>query len=45
MFYRREELRQMGVVSAGELKRLPNNERVIVAGAVITRQRPGTARA
>lgn len=43
MFYRREELRQMGIVSASELKRLPNNKPVIAAGAVITRQRPGTA--
>jgi error-prone DNA polymerase len=44
MLYRREELRQMGIVSASELKRLPNNKPVVAAGAVITRQRPGTAR-
>jgi len=43
MFYRREELRRMGVLAASELKRLPNNRPVIAAGAVITRQRPGTA--
>jgi error-prone DNA polymerase len=34
----------MGIVSAAELKRLPNNKPVIAAGAVITRQRPGTAK-
>src|SRR5689334_16760706 len=44
MFYRRDELRQMGILSARELKRLPNNKPVSAAGAVITRQRPGTAR-
>jgi hypothetical protein len=42
--YRREELRRMGIVSAGELKKLPHNKPVIAAGAVITRQRPGTAK-
>jgi error-prone DNA polymerase len=44
MSYRREELRRMGIVSASELKKLPNNKPVIAAGAVITRQRPGTAK-
>ena len=44
MAYRREELRRMGIVSASELKKLPNNKPVIAAGAVITRQRPGTAK-
>jgi error-prone DNA polymerase len=44
MAYRREELRRMGIVSAGELKKLPHNKPVIAAGAVITRQRPGTAK-
>jgi error-prone DNA polymerase len=44
MAYRREELRRMGVVSAGELKKLPHNKPVTAAGAVITRQRPGTAK-
>lgn len=34
----------MGIVSARELKRLPNNKPVVAAGAVITRQRPGTAK-
>lgn len=44
MAYRREELRRMGIVSANELKKLPNNKPVLAAGAVITRQRPGTAK-
>jgi error-prone DNA polymerase len=44
MAYRRKELRKIGIVSAAELKRLPNNQPVIAAGAVITRQRPGTAK-
>jgi error-prone DNA polymerase len=44
MSYRRKELRRMGIVSARELKQLPNNKPVIAAGAVITRQRPGTAK-
>ncbi|MFL6352572.1 MAG: error-prone DNA polymerase [Bryobacteraceae bacterium] len=44
MSYRREELRRMGIISASELKKLPNNKPVIAAGAVITRQRPGTAK-
>ena len=44
MAYRREQLRQMGIVSASELRKLPNNKPVVAAGAVITRQRPGTAK-
>jgi error-prone DNA polymerase len=44
MFYRREQLRNMGILSASELRRLPNNKPVVAAGAVITRQRPGTAK-
>ena len=43
MAYRRRELRQMGIVSAGELKELPHNRAAVAAGCVITRQRPGTA--
>ena len=43
MAYRREQMRQMGILSATELKRMPHNKRAVVAGAVITRQRPGTA--
>lgn len=33
----------MGIVSASELTRLPNNK-PIIAGAMITRQCPGTAK-
>ncbi len=33
-----------GMRTAEELKRLRNGERVVVAGSVITRQRPGTAK-
>ncbi len=44
MAYRREQLRTMGIVSASELRRLPNNKPAVAAGCVITRQRPGTAK-
>jgi error-prone DNA polymerase len=44
MAYRRQELRQMGIVSASELRKLPHNRLAIAAGYVITRQRPGTAK-
>ncbi len=43
MAYRRAELRADGVLSAAELQRQPDGRRVIAAGAVIARQRPGTA--
>ncbi|SFS17587.1 error-prone DNA polymerase, DnaE-like [Granulicella pectinivorans] len=43
MAYRRMELRRMGVLSAVELQREPDGRRVIAAGAIIARQRPGTA--
>jgi len=39
----REALTARGVRSAAELARLPDGARVVVAGAVICRQRPGTA--
>jgi error-prone DNA polymerase len=44
MAYRRERLRQMGIVSAAELKNLSHNKSAVAAGCVITRQRPGTAK-
>jgi error-prone DNA polymerase len=44
MAYRRKELRSMGIKSAAELRALPHGKRAMVAGAVITRQRPGTAK-
>ncbi|MFC6645665.1 DNA polymerase III subunit alpha [Granulicella cerasi] len=43
MGYRRAELRQAGVSSATELQGKRDGSRVIAAGAVIARQRPGTA--
>ena len=44
MAYRRAELNQRGIRAAAELAGLPHGTRVRVAGAVIARQRPGTAR-
>jgi error-prone DNA polymerase len=44
MAYRREVLRKMGVKSALELRNLPHGKEATVAGCVITRQRPGTAK-
>jgi error-prone DNA polymerase len=43
MAYRRTELRRAGILSARELQQQPDGSRVIAAGAVIARQRPGTA--
>ena len=40
----REPLRRRGVVSAAELLQHADGERVTAAGAVIVRQRPGTAK-
>ena len=40
----RDRLRGENVVTAAGLKRLPNGSRVATAGAVIVRQRPGTAK-
>ena len=42
--YHRAELKKLGIRSACELERLPNGIPVRVAGAVIARQRPGTAK-
>jgi error-prone DNA polymerase len=44
MGYHREELRRAGARTARELQTMRNGERVRVAGAVICRQRPGTAK-
>jgi error-prone DNA polymerase len=44
MHYRRNELRQQGVLSAEELRRCKDGEFVRAAGCVIARQRPGTAK-
>jgi error-prone DNA polymerase len=40
----RNQLRKDGVLSAAQLKDVPNGSRVLTAGAVIVRQRPGTAK-
>jgi error-prone DNA polymerase len=42
--YHRAAFRQAGLVSADDLTRLPNHHFVHVAGCVIARQRPGTAK-
>jgi error-prone DNA polymerase len=44
MALRRDELALGGVLRAIDLPRAPNGRRVRVAGMVITRQRPGTAK-
>jgi error-prone DNA polymerase len=43
MFYRRDEMRKLNIKSAAELRDTPHGRKATVAGAVITRQRPGTA--
>jgi error-prone DNA polymerase len=44
MAYYRDELNAMGVLRAADLAGIPNGTYVQVAGAVIARQRPGTAK-
>jgi error-prone DNA polymerase len=44
MHYRREDLRREKILSADELKGLPDGQYVRAAGCVIARQRPGTAK-
>ena len=44
MFYRRKELQQANIKSAAELRATANGKKATVAGCVITRQRPGTAK-
>jgi len=44
MAYHRARVEAMGVRRAIELRSLPNGQRVRAAGAVIARQRPGTAK-
>lgn len=44
MAYRRAELRRNGILSAQELESCASNRPVRVAGCVIARQRPGTAK-
>jgi error-prone DNA polymerase len=42
--YHRQAFSRTGLVSADDLERLPNQHHVRVAGCVIARQRPGTAK-
>ena len=42
--YHRKALRSEGILSADELNRVSNNRTVRIAGCVIARQRPGTAK-
>lgn len=44
MYYRREEMRRLNIKSAAELRAMKNGQKATIAGAVITRQRPGTAK-
>ena len=44
MAYRRDNLQRRGVQSAMELRQLPHGKEATIAGCVITRQRPGTAK-
>ncbi len=44
MAHHRERLRAMGVVPADRLHEMRNGQRVSIAGCVICRQRPGTAK-
>lgn len=44
MSYHRERLQKMGILAARELAALPNGRPTRIAGCVIARQRPGTAK-
>ena len=44
MAYRRAEMNALGVTRAGDLARVPDGRIVRIAGSVIVRQRPGTAK-
>jgi len=44
MAFHRAELKQMGILSACELAALPHGRTARIAGCVIARQRPGTAK-
>jgi error-prone DNA polymerase len=44
MAYHRQTLQQQGILSALEMRKLPDGTKVRVAGSVIARQRPGTAK-
>jgi error-prone DNA polymerase len=44
MGYHRHKMKRLGVLTAVELRDVPNGRQVRIAGAVICRQRPGTAK-
>jgi error-prone DNA polymerase len=44
MGYHRQKMKRLGVLTALELRSVPNGRKVRIAGAVICRQRPGTAK-
>jgi error-prone DNA polymerase len=44
MKYHRANMKRLGILTASELNRLPDGTHVRVAGGVIARQRPGTAK-
>jgi error-prone DNA polymerase len=44
MAYRREEMNALGVTPAAHLQFVPHGRRIRIAGPVIVRQRPGTAK-
>jgi error-prone DNA polymerase len=44
MGYHRQKMKRLGVLTAVELRDVPNGRQVRIAGAVICRQRPGTAK-
>jgi error-prone DNA polymerase len=44
MRYHRERLNAMGITQASGLVHLPDGHRTVIAGCVIARQRPGTAK-
>ena len=44
MAYRRKEMEQLGIRCAKDLSNLPDGMRLRIAGCVIVRQRPGTAK-
>ena len=44
MAYHRAEMKQQGIRPASDLGKLPDGSHVRVAGSVIARQRPGTAK-
>jgi len=44
MGYHRQKMKRLGVLTAAELRDVPNGRQVRIAGAVICRQRPGTAK-